>query len=242
MEDSAEKNTSTAARYLRYWGKARKEGGEGAPYHLLPYHCLDVAAVADIWWKNCHPLQHFFMKNCGFSSQQTKAWVLFFIALHDYGKLDMRFQLKAPNAVESAYPDFDRELTDLRGTDIKGYFHGPVGFSLFYHDFQSVLGWNEYDQEIWEAWCPWLAAVTGHHGVIPSDVDPFAEIDNNQADASIIAHDRAARVDWVCALETLFLKPAGLSINTPPPPCSSLLAGFCSVSDWLGSNSTVGAF
>ncbi|UZR28333.1 HD domain-containing protein [Methylococcus mesophilus] len=31
--------------YFRYWGKARKEGEPDAPYHLLPYHCLDVAAV-----------------------------------------------------------------------------------------------------------------------------------------------------------------------------------------------------
>ncbi len=30
----------------RYWGKAKKDhDGEGADYHLLPYHCLDVAAV-----------------------------------------------------------------------------------------------------------------------------------------------------------------------------------------------------
>ncbi|MBI5641767.1 MAG: hypothetical protein HZA17_15230 [Nitrospirae bacterium] len=28
--------------YFRYWGKAEKEG---PMYHLLPYHCLDVAAV-----------------------------------------------------------------------------------------------------------------------------------------------------------------------------------------------------
>lgn len=27
--------------YFKYWGKAGKDG-EG--YHLLPYHCLDVAA------------------------------------------------------------------------------------------------------------------------------------------------------------------------------------------------------
>ncbi len=240
--DIPAENTGGKAHYFHYWGKARKENEQGALYHLLPYHCLDVAAVADAWWEQSGALQSSFVNVTEISAQQTRAWVLFFIALHDYGKLDMRFQLKAPNAVESVYPDFDRELTDLRGTDIKGYFHGPVGFSLFYHDFQSVLGWNEYDQEIWETWCPWLAAVTGHHGVIPSDVDPFAEIDDNQADASIIAHDRVARVDWVSALETLFLKPADLSINTPPPPCSSLLAGFCSVADWLGSNSTVGAF
>jgi CRISPR-associated endonuclease/helicase Cas3 len=31
---------------FKYWGKARKkEDGTGYDYHLLPYHCLDVAAV-----------------------------------------------------------------------------------------------------------------------------------------------------------------------------------------------------
>lgn len=34
----------TALSY-RYWGKARSEVGEGP----LPYHCLDVAAVAIGW-------------------------------------------------------------------------------------------------------------------------------------------------------------------------------------------------
>ncbi len=28
--------------YYRYWGKAEKDG---PGYHLLPYHCLDVAAA-----------------------------------------------------------------------------------------------------------------------------------------------------------------------------------------------------
>jgi len=33
--------------YFKYWGKAEKaEEGKPARYHLLPYHCLDVAAVA----------------------------------------------------------------------------------------------------------------------------------------------------------------------------------------------------
>lgn len=30
-------------RYFRYWGKAEKDGSR---YHLLPYHCLGVAAVS----------------------------------------------------------------------------------------------------------------------------------------------------------------------------------------------------
>ena len=33
--------------YYRYWGKAEKDG---PGYHLLPYHCLDVAAVAARVW------------------------------------------------------------------------------------------------------------------------------------------------------------------------------------------------
>ena len=31
------------ASYFRYWGKAEKAG---LGYHLLPYHCLDMAASA----------------------------------------------------------------------------------------------------------------------------------------------------------------------------------------------------
>ncbi len=32
--------------YFKYWGKAKKDSSQnGADYHLLAYHCLDVAAV-----------------------------------------------------------------------------------------------------------------------------------------------------------------------------------------------------
>jgi hypothetical protein len=41
-----EKKEEPGKRYFKYWGKARKkENGEGYDYHLLPYHCLDVAAI-----------------------------------------------------------------------------------------------------------------------------------------------------------------------------------------------------
>jgi hypothetical protein len=36
-------------KYYEYWGKAKKkEDGSGYDYHLLPYHCLDVAAVGKL--------------------------------------------------------------------------------------------------------------------------------------------------------------------------------------------------
>ena len=40
--------------YFRYWGKARPDKTQGAHYHLLAYHCLDVAAVG---WYLLNPEQ-----------------------------------------------------------------------------------------------------------------------------------------------------------------------------------------
>ncbi|HEX2955537.1 MAG TPA: HD domain-containing protein, partial [Chitinispirillaceae bacterium] len=34
--------------YYQYWGKARKRDDETYDYHLLVYHCLDVAAVGRV--------------------------------------------------------------------------------------------------------------------------------------------------------------------------------------------------
>ncbi len=214
--------------------------GEGlVSYHLLPYHCLDVAAVADSWWEVDPALQSLFSSDASYSLQQLKAWLLFFIALHDYGKLDIRFQLKASHAMREVYPDFDPDLVAVSGP----YFHGPAGYSLFYFDFQALMGWSEYDTERWDRWSPWLAAVTGHHGEVPDY--PSSEIlldESCDADSSIIEHDKAARVRWVYTLELLFLKPAGLSIEDLPPSFNPLITGYCSVADWLGSNSEEGFY
>jgi len=227
--------------YFKYWGKARKEGEEGSPHHLLPYHCLDVAAVADEWWNTSQALQRLFVESSGLNDVQVKAWLLFFIALHDYGKLDMRFQLKAPKVVEAVYADFDPDLVDIRGTETQKYFHGPFGFSLFYFDFQSVFGWSP-DDERWLLWEQWLAAVAGHHGVIPQHPTQAMLLNDGLADPSIIEHDQIARKSWVIELESLFLNPTGLSLQDQPPVFNPLVAGFCSVADWLGSNSDDGGF
>jgi hypothetical protein len=40
-----EMNTESIPLYFRYWGKAEKDG---SGYHLLPYHCLDVATSEQV--------------------------------------------------------------------------------------------------------------------------------------------------------------------------------------------------
>lgn len=35
--------------YWKYWAVIRRESGDRANYHLLPYHCIDVAAVGTLY-------------------------------------------------------------------------------------------------------------------------------------------------------------------------------------------------
>ena len=89
--------------------------------------------------------------------------------------------------------------------------------------------------ERWLAWKTWLEAVTGHHGHIKlAEYVPDMKLPSS-CDPRLANLDRQARKDWLVATEQLFLKPVGLSLQDNPPICSPLLAGFCSVSDWLGS-------
>ena len=64
--------------YYRYWGKAKSDKDIGASYHLLPYHCLDVAAVADRWWQYSNDIKYSFIEATGLTEKQNHAWLLFF--------------------------------------------------------------------------------------------------------------------------------------------------------------------
>ncbi len=241
----------TEKLYYKYWGKAGSDEGQVNNYHLLPYHCLDVAAVADIWWDQSHDLSPCFIEITGLNEKQTRAWLLFFIALHDYGKFDLRFQRKALVAWKAVNAGLSAIPTQLNGQSIKEYNHGPAGLYWFYQDLKERFssGDDDFycdDNDDWLAWCSWLAPVVGHHGVVPQD----HEKDNpkyqlHSASQLILDEFKQSRRQWLSALEQLFLTPAGLSLNDTPPllattknsqSSATMLAGFCSVSDWLGSS------
>lgn len=173
--------------------------------------------------------------------EQMRAWVLFFLGLHDIGKFDVRFQLKAREAFDALHPGFDYATVSLR--DAEGYAHGPAGFAWFNKDYQCVFGVHALDNHPHAtAWQRWLSAVTGHHGILPRD-GGAGRVDGRYAKETIKAFDRAARAEWLAALEALLLKPFGLCLHDTPPAVSQpLLGGFCSVCDWLGSNDTPGYF
>jgi CRISPR-associated endonuclease/helicase Cas3 len=220
----------------RYWGKTSEDGR----YHLLPYHCLDVAAVVAVWWDASRTIRSSFSRES--TEELVRAWVLFFCALHDYGKFDLRFQRKDILTFKALYTYLGGTLPSVQ--EVKNYWHGEAGLYWFQKDLVEQYGSPDsgggifcdvVEPEQWSSWKPWIEAVTGHHGHLK-----FAEY-VKEANFSCLVDkryqpaDHSVRIAWLAALENLFLKPVGLSLQSHPPEPSPLLAGFCSIADWLGS-------
>ena len=237
--------------YWHYWGKAKPASEHSAPYHLLPYHCLDVAAVASVWWDSSPVISQRFVRCVkGLSTEQLKGLAIFFVALHDYGKFDVRFQRKAPQVWERLNPDLKHKRLAYPTPEASKHFdHGRAGLFWFDKDQQteaddeSELGgltsWIQDTPGVNTSNLPWAKAVMGHHGFVYQQNDMPGSIYDwpGAASRELASSDKAARQAWIAEMEHLFLQPVGLSIKNDLPPPSSLLAGFCSVSDWLGSRS-----
>ncbi len=212
------------APYFFYWGKAGKDGG----CHLLAHHSLDVAAVADVWWSKSPVIRRSFVDSTGLDENQARAWMRFFIGCHDLGKFDVRFQLKAPKTALGLWPGFSKAKAGP-------YAHGENGYAWFVNECESEYGLNPQQADAFDNW---IKAVAGHHGNLPNDPEvrkPFASPD-------VLVQDRKARREWFNALWALFLEPAGIAGDAAPPGLPPLLAGFCSVCDWIGSNEADGYF
>ena len=84
--------------YFKYWGKAKKDSDQpGADYHLLPYHCLDVAAVCYEWLDTDTKLADELSAYLAIPREQFKTLMTFLMAMHDLGKFASAFQALFPN-------------------------------------------------------------------------------------------------------------------------------------------------
>lgn len=225
--------------YLKYWGKADPDYPGEPKWHPLASHCLDVAAVAVAWWDSSPVIRRIFLHAFKGRDAEVRAWVLFFVALHDIGKFDLRFQRKADDILKLAWPGIN--LVEVDGSQSRRFDHGRQGFSCAIIECPQWSG-IEMSYDIQASWRPWLSAVTGHHGDLPEAGDTVQEY----AEEHLMSHDHEARRDWVSVLAALFLTSAGITLHMLPEPCErsaqALLAGFCSVCDWIGSNVDVSPY
>lgn len=197
--------------YFQYWGKANKYENveDSGDYHLLVFHCLDVAAVADIWLEESNTLLQQISSFLENSEEEAKRICLFFILLHDLGKFDARFQYFRED-IRQKLQGKEWEVE----ADPTYYSHGPCGYKQFCEMYDT----NEA-----------MKAVAGHHGYC----DTSFSYDDPETDDELIEFDEQARQEWVefcldfCQLDEI-----------PDVGEIPMLAGLCSVADWVGSSIT----
>ncbi len=223
---------SEKALYYRYWGKVEKDG---SLYHLLPYHCLDVAAVGWLLLAPEKPLCERIAKQLKVSNSWLREWFVFCLCLHDIGKFATAFQ--------SLVPDLSRLLVPPNARMPYSERHDSLGFVLW----QDVMSdnWlqdNEFNLQDKQSDLarlrrnidPWVEVVTGHHGEPPKRVSirrqNFFTID-----------DEHAACNFLKDVTVLFLRDFDKSILVDKDLknrfklTSWILAGIVVLADWLGS-------
>ena len=225
------------ASYYRYWGKARPSGEHGAQYHLLPYHCLDVAAVGVEYLRRAPAVARLLVG--GLHARNAVAienWVSFWLALHDLGKFSEAFQSQKPELFEALRVRLPNSAKTYR------LRHDSLG-ALFWKDVLCERAEQEQwfgpaTAEVADGIDCWIRAVTGHHGQPPEAGGYWDQHFDRREDC-------AAIFPFVADLRALLFDTDAAAIPSQAAPeefhrvsqeLSWWIAGIAVLADWLGSN------
>jgi CRISPR-associated endonuclease/helicase Cas3 len=224
--------------YFRYWGKAQISDNDGPGFHLLPYHCLDVAAVGHTLLQRHLPLRDFLSSACALEPQSLTQWAPFFFALHDLGKFSQAFQGQRPEI-----------LQHLQGTPCTKPYderHDSLGFLLWRSLVQGELfkepsmAFTRDATPMWREWFKtWLELSNGHHGAPPRPLTRpvsryFSKVDTQ---ASLEFAIECARLLLPTDGGPQLTLPIGEVVEKRLMSVASWwLAGAAVLSDWIGSN------
>jgi CRISPR-associated endonuclease/helicase Cas3 len=219
--------------FFYYWGKARPKAENTAQFHLLPYHCLDVAAVGTVYLKRSDGMRQWFQNAFEFrTAEMLFNWFAFWLALHDLGKFSEAFQSQREDL-----------FWQMRGQKPNSAISYKVR-----HDTLGMLVWKEVvsDIVVKDQWFgsssedyldglnSWARAVTGHHGQPPEESGYWGQHFNKEYDGCSI-------IDFVGQIKSQFLPNPGLSLDPEPfwrasEQSSWWIAGMAVLADWIGSN------
>ncbi|TDR57002.1 CRISPR-associated Cas3 family helicase [Halomonas ventosae] len=227
--------------YHLYWGKA-KAVGEGDSCHLLPYHSLDVAAVGWTLLAPERPLAQRLSQQLNIPPDALRRLLVFLLGLHDLGKFARAFQgLAQPEGVDLVPP-----IERLAYTERHDRLGALVWQSCWIEWWQDgtlkdsvALPPRRERRQLAESLRALLAPMFGHHGQ-PVEagnlcVDQFFGEDDFAADSKAARHfvaDWAKVIDLDWPLDRLTSpqwRDAFLAV-------SWTIAGWATLSDWLGSN------
>jgi CRISPR-associated endonuclease/helicase Cas3 len=221
----------TKALYHRYWGKAGSDDGRRNNYHLLPYHCLDVAALGRQLLKPYMPLCKQLAKQLKVEPEWLRTLFVFCLALHDLGKFARAFQgLRQELSVDLVKANSRMSYSER---------HDSLGFCLWQETLQTkLLEQLPSNESAGNEWLfhlePRLEIVTGHHGMPPKTklrTRNFFELEDEQA-AMAFVQDTIALFLGDFDFQPLLDK----ALKKRLKPVSWQLAGVAVLADWLGSN------
>lgn len=219
--------------YYAYWGKAKPPSDDPHTYHLLPYHCLDVAAVGYVLLTNNNVYTKILTKLLGVEESSLIQWFTFLLALHDLGKFTESFQ--------NLKPDLFNKLQQRTSSIAYLERHDTLGWGVWEKHVKHLLkqkgfikvpnprmGSSELAIDVW------MAAMVGHHGRPPKPNLLHAHhyyLNESQDFEAVSA--------FIEELISLFF-PQQTAFPNLDKNClkqaSWLLSGLAVLSDWLGSN------
>lgn len=216
---------------MKYWGKAGY-GAEKMTVHLLPYHCLDVAAVGQIFFTKNKRIRTTLAHLTGLNEKHFVRCMTFFLALHDIGKFAEGFQnLRA---------DLLKKLQNKESN--KGYNlpHDTLGYILwkncirtYFQEVNLLPQTRKSGRRIRETgYDYWMRAITGHHGQPPKEGQQI--LSDYFSDEDIILTKSYIQTVINLLFEDGMVLP---EINRSKLRMASWwLAGVAVLCDWIGSN------
>ena len=225
--------------YFRYWGKADR--GDPDRYHLLVYHCLDVAAVGKRLLEKHNLLCSRFACTLGMDRDSVVRLCLFFLAIHDIGKFSEVFQNKRPDLRKYLYGSDDGRQSTIRHDNL-----GYIVWKDLWEDFilKEAFGFDAGHSSLYEledSFRRLVCCATGHHGYPARSNDGRRELSAK----SYFSNDDMKTVfifctdQWKMHLGTTPCVIDPLIAEDRVARFSWWFAGLLVVCDWIGSDDDI---
>ncbi|MDC9589304.1 CRISPR-associated helicase Cas3' [Xenorhabdus sp. XENO-10] len=228
------------AYLTQYWGKAKKNPYSDENYHLLAYHCLDVAAVGQLLLAPHKKITQDLADFLDLSPESLQNLFSFFLVLHDIGKFASAFQqLYSPEDTVLIKPN------QLKPYDSRNFRHDQLGL-FFWKKIQDdvlfALVGNDNLQprekdRAQDTLMVLMQCMLGHHGKPIDDGSWKAIVDftepQNIDDATAFTHELLKLFQPHLPLEKLLSEEWQHRLKQ----VSWQFAGIVVLADWIGSDS-----
>jgi CRISPR-associated endonuclease/helicase Cas3 len=221
---------SEAAELWDLWAKLKGSVSSPESYHPLPCHLLDVASVAEALWDLAMPAgaRRWLCDLFGLAHEASaRSWLTLFAGLHDIGKASPAFQGRSLQHRSTL------QAHGLVFSPHKPAHHGPISAWIL----QRLLAPPEAHEFGLDANTAQAVAmaVGGHHGTIP-DAATVNGVGVQSAGQGLWQQAQQALLSMVARFAHLPQNETPQFRTCHPTIAVTLLAGFTSVADWIGSS------